>query len=565
MLCLDVFLDGELIASAALDGPVVVGRGEDVDLRLPDPAVSRRHATFRPDPSSAKPRAILRDEGSTNGSAVNGEILRSAESPVGPGDEIHIGPFRFCLRLEGQSDRDSPEFAEMGTAVLANPLAPWRTIPVERLSALYELARVELPADVDALAEAAAGALRATLSYSVLAFSLDRDGGPPAEAVWTPEGPRDLGADLVEPEVLELFRSSRRAVVVPAGEETRPRVLDAEGSFDGRAAILCIPLESPGGEALGVVYLESGEGSPYGASDIEFAFLVANAIGASLGRRRIEDALRKAKEAAEASDRAKTRFLANMSHELRTPLHAILSFARFGIAKIESASKEKLLDYFREIEKSGGELLALLNQLLDLASLETQELEYALGSSDLAAIVEEVLAALEAGLWERGASIRFARPHFAATLEADAGRIAQVVEEVLSNAVKFGGAGSRADVTIEETSVRTSSGSVPGLLLSVADEGVGIPDDELESIFKKFAQSSRTASGAGGRGLGLAAARAIVAAHGGWIAARNRADRRGAIFEIALPRVPPKTAPCRRGAVPRSDTADLPEVASRSR
>lgn len=564
MLYLDVFLEGELIASTALEEPVTVGRGEGSDLRLPDPAVSRRHATFFPDAPSAKPRAILRDEGSTNGTAVNGEILRSSERPVEPGDEIHVGPFRFFLRSEGASDRASAEFAEMGTAVLANPLAPWRAIPVERLSALYELVRVELPADADTLAEAVVAALGSTISYSVLAFSLDREGSPPAEAVWTPEGPRELGSDLIEPEVLDLCRSSRRAVVAPAGDDARPRAVEGEEGFDGRAAILCVPLQSPGGECFGAMYLACAEGMAYGSSDLEFSYLVANAVGASLGRRRVEEALRKAKDAAEASDRAKSRFLANMSHELRTPLHAILSFARFGVAKIETAAKEKLLEYFREIEKSGSELLLLLNQLLDLASLETQELKYVLGSSDLSAIVESAIAELEAELAERRTAVRFARPRFAATLEADGERIAQAVVQLLSNAVKFGGVGARVDVTIEESAVRTSAGSVPGLLLTVADEGVGIPEEELESIFGKFAQSSRTASGAGGRGVGLATARAIVAAHGGWIAARNREDRTGAVFQVALPRVPPETASCRRGAVPRSDTAEVPELERRS-
>ncbi len=564
MFRLDVFLEDEAVASIALEERVTVGRGESNDLRLPDPAVSRRHGTFLLDRSSGEPRIVLRDEGSTNGTAVNGQVIRRAETVVGPGDEIHIGPFRFSIKVEGESGRDGSNCAGTGTAVLSSAFAPWRSIPVERLSALFELARAELPADLDGLAEVLATVLAPILPYSVMAISLDREGQPPAEVVWTPGGRRDPRERLIDPEVIHLCRSSRRTVAVPERSRFAPWVLESDEGYEGQASIICLPLQSPAGEQLGALYFAAAHGSPYRSADLEFALLVANAVAASLGRRRVEEALRRAKEAAEASDRAKSRFLANMSHELRTPLHAVLSYARFGLGKIDTAPKEKLLEYFRRIEESGNELLALLNQLLDLASLETQELKYELARTDLAAIVEAEIAERAAEFEARGMQVRFSRPPFSAELEADAERIAQVVKHLLANALKFGGRDSRVDIGIEETAVETNAGPAPGLLLTVMDEGMGIPEDELERIFEKFSESSRTASGAGGRGLGLATCRGIAAAHGGWISAANRSDRSGAVFQVALPRKPPETAPCRRGEVPGRDTSEVPELAPRS-
>ncbi len=245
----------------------------------------------------------------------------------------------------------------------------------------------------------------------------------------------------------------------------------------------------------------------------------------------------KAKEAAEASNRAKSQFLANMSHELRTPMHAILSFSDLGAKRIGVASEDKIRGYFQSIRSSGKRLTALIDALLDLAKLEAGKAVLSLRPVDLRAIVEEAVQEAASLLQER--SLRWDLEMLAqdSVVMADAARVGQVVRNLLSNAIKFSPVGARIYITIDETSLTTSLCASPALRLLLADQGLGIPDDELDKVFDSFVQSSKTRSSAGGTGLGLAICREIVHLHGGSIRARNRYDG-GTVFEVILPRKP---------------------------
>jgi len=243
-------------------------------------------------------------------------------------------------------------------------------------------------------------------------------------------------------------------------------------------------------------------------------------------RKQIEQKLLIAKREAEASNRAKTEFLANMSHELRTPLHSILSFASFGTKKYANAKPEKLLDYFNRIKKSGQTLLELLNDLLDLAKLESRRAIFAFEPSDLGILVRTVTNELDTLLSERNLSIRHEVSKFDGEVTLDAVRIKQVLRNLLNNAIKFSPDGGIIDVAIcrVDNSVR----------VSVCDQGPGIPQDELEAVFDKFVQSSKTKTGAGGTGLGLAICLDIVTVHKGRIWAENRPEG-GAVFSFEIP------------------------------
>jgi len=253
----------------------------------------------------------------------------------------------------------------------------------------------------------------------------------------------------------------------------------------------------------------------------------------------------RARELAEAANYSKSEFLANMSHELRTPMHAILSFASFGVEKAPGAERDKLMRYFANIQKSGNRLLMLLNDLLDLAKLEAGKMEMRLERADPAALMREAVAEAEALAGQQGVRLELHAPGTALRAPLDAARILQVLRNLLSNAIKFSPAGAR--VVLE---LRAGAGEA-GIEMSVCDEGVGIPDGELEVVFDKFVQSSKTKTGAGGTGLGLAICREIAQAHGGTIrAANNPAPRRGATFSLRLPGRVEQT-PVRR---PRSDS-----------
>ena len=215
-----------------------------------------------------------------------------------------------------------------------------------------------------------------------------------------------------------------------------------------------------------------------------------------------------------------------MSHEFRTPLHGILSFSRFGRRRLGTVSNEKLLDYFVNIEECSTLLLTLVNELLDLAKLESGRVSIVKQLWDLTAIIDEVMRECDGVAEERGIALRV-NPHHRAELQLDRDKIGQVVRNLLSNAIKA----SPRDSVIAVHILRSSD----SVTVRVEDQGPGIPDDELESIFGKFIQSSRTNRGAGGTGLGLAICRDIVALHDGRIWAENRHEG-GAAVCFALPR-----------------------------
>lgn len=239
-----------------------------------------------------------------------------------------------------------------------------------------------------------------------------------------------------------------------------------------------------------------------------------------------------AKEAAEHANRMKSEFLSNISHELRTPLHSIMSFSRLGIKKAPDANQaEKVAGYFERIHASGSRLTGLVDDLLNLAKLEAGKIVLDLSIVDLGTLVTEVSSTLDALLISRRQFIRIENRLDHQAVRIDPNRFSQVLLNLIGNASKFAPADSPIEVGL---SAATLPSGEAAFRLDVADHGPGIPDDELEDVFGKFVQSSRTKTGAGGTGLGLAICRQIVMAHGGTICAANRPEG-GAIFEVLIP------------------------------
>lgn len=249
----------------------------------------------------------------------------------------------------------------------------------------------------------------------------------------------------------------------------------------------------------------------------------------------LEGALQQAR----AANQAKSEFLANMSHELRTPMHAILGFVDLGNRRARNASDPRLGQYFQRIDESGQRLLDLIDELLDLSKLDAGKIVLHPARFNVLALLRQVLAQLEPLQLGRKLVIdvacSLADPH----ITADEKRITQVICNLLSNAIKFSPEGGtiRVELAASELPAGRRSedrGSQAALAISFIDQGMGIPADELESIFDQFVQSSATKSGAGGTGLGLAICRAIVAQHRGTIVARNNPGQ-GACFIVTLP------------------------------
>lgn len=238
--------------------------------------------------------------------------------------------------------------------------------------------------------------------------------------------------------------------------------------------------------------------------------------------------LKQAKENAEKANHSKSEFLANISHELRTPMHGILSFSSIGIKNSDKSSRKKLYNYFERIHQSGQRLLLLLNDLLDLSKLEADKMDFNMTYHALDELVSLVISELNALFAEKHLSIKMIGNEIDTTVTCDKERIMQVIHNLLSNAIKFSHPDSAITIAFSYTTIEDKISADQRLInkqsairVDVKDEGIGVPVNELESIFDQFAQSSKTNTGAGGTGLGLAICKEIIDGHHGIIKAQS--------------------------------------------
>ncbi len=233
------------------------------------------------------------------------------------------------------------------------------------------------------------------------------------------------------------------------------------------------------------------------------------------------------KEQAEKANQLKSEFLANMSHELRTPMHAIISFSRHGQKYIESWSKDEQIENLGLISESGKRLLALLNDLLDLSKLEAGVVDYDMKANDVSEIAERCIDEVSSLIKDRNLVINMDKNNIICVAKCDKRKLHQLILNLLSNAIKFSDEGGKISIVFY--------GASEGFLnVSIIDDGVGLPEAEVDAVFGKFIQSSRTKTGAGGTGLGLAICKEIIEDHGGNIFVKNN-DGKGACFTFCVP------------------------------
>ena len=231
---------------------------------------------------------------------------------------------------------------------------------------------------------------------------------------------------------------------------------------------------------------------------------------------------------------AKSEFLSNISHELRTPMHHILNYSQLGIRKINNITKDKIKHYFSQIRKTGDRLMVLLNDLLDLSKLESGKMDYKMDVYSLRTIVDEVSSELQPLSDEKSITIVIDSEEIATEVYCDDFRISQGLQNLLSNAIKFTPEGKSIRISFEQEEVLLEHSSGQALKVMIKDQGIGIPENELNAVFDKFIQSTRTRTGAGGTGLGLAICAEIIKAHGGRIWVTNN-DEGGATFSFLIP------------------------------
>jgi signal transduction histidine kinase len=238
----------------------------------------------------------------------------------------------------------------------------------------------------------------------------------------------------------------------------------------------------------------------------------------------------KAKEKAEQADKTKGEFLANMSHELRTPLHSILSFSHFGLTRLDQVDNEKIRSYFEKINHSGEVQLNLVNDLLDLSRLESNKEALFFSRCNLIAITKNIIDELSSLYEEKGIKISLNDPQMIIPINCDKNKIEQLLRNLIGNAIKFSPEQSQILITVYK--------NTSAIRLEIEDQGPGIPDEDKDSIFDKFNQSSRTRTGAGGTGLGLAICTQIMQHHNGdiWVEDTIEGnDHSGARFVVVFP------------------------------
>ncbi len=246
-------------------------------------------------------------------------------------------------------------------------------------------------------------------------------------------------------------------------------------------------------------------------------------------RVRAEEEVRRARAAAESANQTKSEFLAKMSHELRTPLNSIIGFSEMLDDQTFGPLNEKQRRYIDNVLSSGRQLLNLINDILDLSKVEAGRMELTPSAIDVASALEDARTRMEAVARQKGHTITVETEAELPSVTADPGKFRQIMDNLVSNAVKFTPNGGQIRIAAR----RAPAGD--GVEIVVTDTGIGIKSEDQGRIFLEFEQLDNAyVREQQGTGLGLALTRKLVELHGGRIGVESQPGQ-GSTFRFVLP------------------------------
>jgi signal transduction histidine kinase len=320
------------------------------------------------------------------------------------------------------------------------------------------------------------------------------------------------GRPEVYPEILPAWRQAA------ARDAEHLRLMQA---LDARSS-MCVPLRARGQTLGAMTFVRSASGQRYGPSDVALAQELADRCALALDNARLHSQLQE-------TVRTRELFLASLAHDLKTPLTASLGYAqlvqREAASAPQSASARRLAGWAAIIEENTARAAALLDELLDIARLEAgHSLDLDRRPTDLVALAHRVAADHQRSTQRHHITVDGQAADVVGEWDAD--RLARVLDNLLGNAVKYSPKGGQIAVRV------TVKGS--WAVVTVADEGLGIPVSNRSRIFEPFQRGPNVEGQVGGSGVGLASVRLVVEQHGGSVSVESQ-EGVGSTFTVRLP------------------------------
>jgi signal transduction histidine kinase len=356
-----------------------------------------------------------------------------------------------------------------------------------------------------------------------------------AEGVFVPRINYGARAEFIDALHESKLRVGDRTVIGQATKKRAPeQVPDLADAPDsplpyvqqaGFRAVLAVPLLREDRLIGGLVVRRKAAGEfPAAVVDLLQTFAAQSVLAFHNARlfREIEE---KGREL-EIANKHKSEFLANMSHELRTPLNAILGFTELILDNIYGKVPEKIQDVLERLEKNGRHLLNLINDVLDLSKIEAGQLTLSLNEYSMGELIQTVFTSVESLAAEKKLDLKVEVSKDLITGKGDEQRIAQVILNLVGNAIKFT---DKGEVKVEATVSNET------FLVSVYDTGPGLKEADQWKIFEEFHQADGSSTRKkGGTGLGLSISKKIIEMHGGRIWAESTLGK-GSTFRFTLP------------------------------